>query len=82
VSDQKFAREILSISYPFTATEDVKSAMASFFLSALGSIHFYCNWRKVVTNWHVHLVTTFQSIQESLKELWLYAGSLGSAGCT
>jgi hypothetical protein len=54
---------------------------ASFFLSALGSIHLYCNWWKVVTNWHVHLVTTFQSIQESLKELWLYAGSLGSAGC-
>jgi hypothetical protein len=54
---------------------------AVFSLSALGSIHFSPNWGKVITNWHVHLVTTFESIQESLKELWLYAGSLGSAGC-
>ncbi len=44
---------------------DDTNVLSSFlFLSALGSIHFYPNWQKVVTNWHVHLVTTFQSIQQ------------------
>jgi hypothetical protein len=44
---------------------DDTNVLSSFlFLSALGSIHFSPDWQKVVTNWHVHLVTTFQSIQQ------------------